>query len=331
MRATMLNRNLEYPDILRKNVLNSAKCIFNQPLQQRQFCPPVGVMVGLVFFVDPNLGDDNNDGQSLDTPLRTVGEALTRCRPQMGDTIIVVPNNAWQYHNHADGRLLSVEEEIAIAVPGINLIGVSPSPLGVVWQPINNAGTCIAVYALDVNIEGFCFTEGSHNGVNGILARWNGVTAWADNLAVRNCHFDECVVGIQLDYTWYGNLIGNYFQDCDKAIFCDIADSGIGYMNITDNRIQSRDGYALSLQDCDENYIARNHIWQEEAILAAAGAANKGIDLGSGSYNLVEDNFLSCLLPVPAAGDYNAFNTAGTRDAWINNHCMNGLAVTNPT
>ena len=43
------------------------------------------------------------------------------------------------------------------------------------------------------------------------------------------------------------------------------------------------------------------------------------------------DNFFSCLLPVPANGDWNDLNTAAATDAWMGNYCMNGLAVTNPT
>lgn len=292
----------------------------------------VNPKIGAIYYVDPNGGSNLNDGLDQNHAFSTVAYALTKCRVQRGDTVAILPNNAWQDHNHADGRLLAVSEEVTIEVPGVNIIGISPSPLGVEWAPASNGGTCIKVHAMDTLIAGILFTEGNFfTGVKGIDAKWTGVTEWADNLAVYNCHFDRCTVGIEMDYVWYGKIIANRFQNCGRAIYCNIANSSAGYMQILGNIIHAATGYCISMQDCDDNIIANNHIWQEECITVAAGATDKGIDLATGARNLVEGNFLSCKLPVPADGDYNDMNTAGTNDAWINNHCLNGDAVTNPT
>jgi len=73
-------------------------------------------------------------------------------------------------------------------------------------------------------------------------------------------------------------------------------------------------------------------VGNEQRITQAAGAAaNVGINTGSGGHNIVFDNYFSCLLPVPATGDWDNMNSGDTTDAWVGNHCMDGLAVTIPT
>ena len=46
---------------------------------------------------------------------------------------------------------------------------------------------------------------------------------------------------------------------------------------------------------------------------------------------MVTNNWMSCLLPVPANGDYDACNSPGTTDAWIQNMCIDGPSIRNPT
>jgi hypothetical protein len=84
------------------------------------------------------------------------------------------------------------------------------------------------------------------------------------------------------------------------------------------------------LGGADNNHIHRNSIYNGNA-QGGAAATNEGINLTGGGDNQVFDNYFSCLLPVPANGDWDDLNTGAATDAWIGNHCMNGLATTTPT
>jgi len=295
---------------------------------------------GVVLYVNPNHPDrnDSSDGTDPDHPLATVAAALTKCAVMRGDIIAVMANNSWQYANSADGYTNPVSEEVTITVPGVRLIGISQSSsTGVVWTPAQNGGTCITVNAADVSIEGFLFTEGALTGCNGIAAVWDGATAFGDNITVRNCMFDGTVdTAISLDYVWYGNIHHNMFWECDSyGIYVVQPGSGVAYLAISDNIFHDIGTCAMSLLECDYSHIWGNSIFNSNA-QGAALATDEGITTTDGGANIgtenqVYDNYFSCLLPVPANGDWDDLNTASPTDAWIGNHCMNGLAVTNPT
>ena len=291
---------------------------------------------GCIFYVDPNHVDpnDNRDGTNPDSPLNTVAAALLKCQPYRGDVIAVMANNAWGYGNPLLGYATPISEEVIVNVPGVRIVGVSPSAaLGVVWTPASNAGVCITVNASDVTIEGFIFTDGAFTGVNGIYALWNGTTAFGDNLTVRHCGFDECTIGIQLEFSWYCDIHDCHFYGDGSGqigIYVDPAGSGSAFNTIWGNWFQDCE-FAISMQDTDSSNITGNHIYNQVAAHGGVAATGQGIDLTGGQENIVSHNWLSCVLPVPAVGDYDDFNTAGTDDAWINNFCMNGPTTTNPT
>lgn len=295
----------------------------------RQHC------TGAIFYVDPNFpgASDQRDGTDPTDPLLTVAAALTKCQAYRGDTIAVMANNDWYYGNSADGYTTVIAEEVTVSVPGVRIVGVSPSgALGPMWTPASDGGTCITVAALDVLVEGFVFTEGNtYTGCNAIYCEWDGATLFGENLTVRNCVFDDTVdVAIQLEYSWFCDIHHNSFIQCDAhGIYVDPAGSGIAYTRIEDNIFHDCD-VAMALRQADDCQIARNLIYNRNA-QGAAAAANEGIDTTGGARNMVVDNYFSCLLPVPANGDYDNLNTAAATDAWVGNHCMNGLAVTNPT
>ena len=292
---------------------------------------------GAVFYVDPNFPgvSDLRDGTDPTAPLATVAAALTKCQPYRNDVIYVAGNNSWYYGNTADGRVLPVSEEVEITVPGVRLVGVLPSsPLGVYWNPASNGGTCITVSAIDVVIEGFCFTEGNtYAGCNGIYCEWDGTDLFGENLTVRHCHFDDTVdIAIQLEFAWYCDIWGNVFQECDEyGIYTDVAGSAAAYAKIHENEFRDCGTAAMALLGgCDDNRIWLNSIYNGNA-QGGGAAANEGINTTGGARNQVEKNTFSCLLPVPAAGDWDNFNSAAATDAWVGNFTMNGPNTTNPT
>lgn len=290
---------------------------------------------GSIFYVDPNHVDNNNqrDGTDPNAPLTSIATAITKCQPYRGDVIAVMANNSWQYGNSADGYVTAIAEEVTLNVPGVRLVGISPSGLGVYWYPASNGGTQITVTAIDCVIEGFVFSEGpTYTGCNTISVEWDGATLFGENLTVRNCVFDDTVdIAIQLEYSWYCHIHDNEFWACDTyGVYSAAAGSGIAF-SVIENNIFHDCAIAIALLGgADDNVIKGNQIFNTNA-QAGAVATNQGINTTGGATNLVIGNWFSCLLPVPANGDYDDLNTAAATDAWVGNHCMNGLAITNPT
>lgn len=290
---------------------------------------------GAIFYVDPNFPGvvDARDGTDPLHPLATIEAALTKCQPYRGDVIAVMANNSWQYGDPLDLYNLPISEEIEITVPGVRLVGINPSGMGVYWTPAQNGGTCITVSAIDVVIEGFVFTEGAvFNGLNAIYCEWDGNTLFGENLTVRNCVFDDTVnIAIQLEFSWYCDIHHNSFwQTATCAILAAGGGSGAAFCKIHDNEFHDCTIAVSLLSGSDENEIFRNRFFNSRA-QAGAAATDEGINTTGGDRNFVTQNWFSCLLPAVAAGDYDDLNTAAATDAWVQNECMNGPAVTNPT
>ena len=292
---------------------------------------------GTIFYVDPNYTGvvDNRDGTDPLAPLATIGAALTKCQAYRGDVIAVMANDAWQFGSGASYPI-AIMESVTVTVPGVSIVGVSPSgALGVVWYPAADGGTAITVAATDVLIEGFCFTArpASIGAERAIYSAWNGTTLFGDNMMVRNCYFGDGInVGVQLEYAWNCYIEHCVFQETvAAAIYVDPLGSGAADLRIADCWFRDC-AAAMSLQGCDASEIIHNRIWNADAH-AAGAATDEGIDLLNGDNNIIADNWFSCLLPVPAAGDWDDLNTDNvpSTNAWVGNHCENGLAVTSPT
>jgi len=287
---------------------------------------------GKVLYVDPNFPgtSDQRDGTDPSAPLTTVQAAIDLCTDYAGDVIVVMQNANWDY---AGGTVYTtgITEEVMLDKAGVRLVGLSPGNFGVPWTPASNGGTCITVEAMDCCIEGFAFWQGAYAGCDAIYAEWDGATMFGENLVVRYCSFLDTVdKAIQIEYGWYNDIHHNLFYECDEhAIFVDPGGSGTAYNTIHDNVFHDC-AVAMALQNCDGTHIYGNSIYNTNA-QGAGAATDEGIDTTGGTGNQIYNNYFSCLLPVPAAGDWNDLNTAAASDAWINNHCMDGDTVTNPT
>jgi hypothetical protein len=86
----------------------------------------------------------------------------------------------------------------------------------------------------------------------------------------------------------------------------------------------------MSLVECDFCHVWGNSIYNSTA-QGAALATDMGITTATGDENQIFDNYFSCVLPAAANGDWDDLNTGVASDAWINNHCTDGMAVTTPT
>lgn len=281
---------------------------------------------GEVFYVDPNYpgATATADGTNPTNPISTVTAALTRCQPYRGDVIAVMTSGFWRHADQSLGYATPIAEEVVVTTPGVRIMGLFPSgSLGVPWRVTQASGVAITVRAMDVLIEGFQFYEPTYATPTAILAEWGGPNSYhGDNLTVRHCYFDGTMdYGIALDFSWYSQIYGNYF---DHVITAAIHNQNVigdpDYAHIYDNDF-SQCGAAIKLVDTDECFIHDNRIYGNPA-----GAANY-IDLTGGGLNMVSDNWLGCtLLQYTGAGTCDD----ATSGMWIRNHCQDGCTVSNP-
>lgn len=290
---------------------------------------------GTVFYVDPNFpgAETTRDGTNPTNPLSTVAAAIARCEDHRGDVIIVGSNSMWQYAKGytgvADAEYTTViSEEVTLDKAGVKLIGVSPSSIGVTWNPASDGGTCITVTAIDCLIEGFVFAQGlTYTACNGIYVEWNGTTMFGENCTIRNCTFgdDGCATGIQLEYAWYCDIYNNKFIECtSRGIWVDTAGSGSAYNNIIGNWFTECATAAATLHDTTDSLVANNFVFNSNA--SGGGAAtNEGFDTFGGGDNLVANNYFSVL-----NADWGTFCRGVAGDAWVANMLMDQMAVVTP-
>lgn len=283
------------------------------------------------FYVQPDHleATDDNSGEDPAHPLATIARAIALARAYMGDVIYVMGSDSWQY---GAGTQTGIVESVIVPVtkPGIAIIGVGKGAPGVYWRPSAANGWCLTIRALDVVVKGFTFWGGIGL-ANGIYCEWNGPTAFGENTLIEECTFgDGIVTGIQLEYAYYVHVKNCHFDRCNTyGVYSDPAHTASAYCHIEKNWFHDC-GAAISVVEADSFLIEGNKIYNANA-QGGALATNEGINTGSGQNNIVVDNFFSCLLPVPANGDYDNLNSASPTDAWVGGHCLNGLAITNPT
>jgi parallel beta-helix repeat protein len=304
----------------------------------------MGDFGGTVYFVDPNHARASNQHAGTDPsfPLRTVAYALTLCSAYTGDVIAVLNNSYWTYGNTAVGRATPIREAVTVNVPGVRIVGVSKSPLGVPWVPTGNNAECITVAAMDVEIEGFNFWEDAgYTGTTGILAQWDG-PPYGESLNVHDCYFYDLAYGIQLDYTWNCIIRRCRFDDISTAAIhnpsvfgepdylrvleCEFVDNtadinlpDCDYCLVEGNTFMDVTA-AIVMTNGDNNTIATN------SIEGAGGGANNFINLTGGSSNLVCANMLACTI-----AQYDTTCSDATSGAWVSNHCTDGSPVAPPT
>ncbi len=286
------------------------------------------------FYVDPNntLSSDSNSGEDPAFPLLTIARAVALARALKGDVIYVIQNDGWQYGSATNDGIAETVT-IPAAKPGLSLIGVGYGTIGVYWEPAAAGETCLTILAIDCYIEGFTFW-GNAAQADGIYVEWDGAAIYGENVTIRNCTFETSIdTAIELEFSWYNIIEGCLFTELGVAgIVSDVGGSGTAFNRIHNNDFMEclATGAMSLLGGADNNHIYNNRIFNSAA-QGAAAAANEGINLTGGDENFVTDNYFSCLLPVPANGDWDNLNTAAAGDAWVGNHCLDGLAITNPT
>lgn len=305
----------------------------------------MGDFGGTVYFVDPNHAKASNQhaGTSPDFPLRTVTHAITLCQAYMGDVIAVMMNSYWTYGDVTAGRATPIREAVTVDVPGIRIVGISKSPLGVPWVPTANSAVCITVHAMDVEIEGFNFWEDAgYTGTVGVLAEWNGPTYYGECMNLHDCYFEGLAYGVQLDYSWNCKIERCRFEGITTAAVFNPSTYGEpDYLTIRDC-VFANNLADIGLPDCDFEIIEGCRFLDvTEAIKITAGAhnqiignvieadgtgTNNMINLTGGGDNVVTGNTLTCTI-----AQYDTTCSDAGSGSWGFNHCENGNTTAAPT
>jgi len=280
---------------------------------------------GYDLYVNPNhaSASDSNTGRNPDKPLATIQRGITLGRAMSGDTIHVIQNDGWTYGSGL-GDTITETVVVTNTKPGLRIVGEGAGSMGVNWTAGVTGTFCLTINAIDTVVEGFNFW-GEPVDCHGILCQWNGVTTYGENSIIRSNTFADSIdIGIQLEYSWYANVVGNHFQECDDyAIYVDPTGDGIAYTQILGNWFDDC-AYAMALDDCDNGLIANNMIYNSDA-QATGTATNRGINTAAGSGNMVANNFFSCIL-----GNWDTFNSSSATDAWVGNRVMDGEPTARP-
>jgi len=304
----------------------------------------IGNFAGTVYFVDPNhaAASDANAGTSPAKPLATVAQALTQVSAYTGDAIVVMNNGGWQYASGVTGRDTAISEAVTITTPGITIVGVCPSPLGVPWNPPEDNAHCITVHAIDVTIQGFNFWSSTTTGETGIIAEWDSPNYFGESLIVRNCFFEGMAYGIELDYTWYCLIENCRFEALGTAAIHNPSTYGEPDYLVVRDCILADNTADINLPDCDYCLIEgnrfmdvtaaivitngdHNHI-MDNVIEGSGAGANNMINLTSGGDNVVGGNYLTCTIV-----QYDTTCSDATSGSWGGNHCEDGATTAAPT
>jgi hypothetical protein len=281
------------------------------------------------FYVDPTnttfQATDFNSGEDPEHPLLTIQRAVTLSRAYQGDVIYVLENDGW-VHGTLTDVIMSESVIIPTDKPGLHLVGVGHGSMGVYWRPAATAGTCLTINALDIEVEGFCFTTAGYAAGNGISVVWNGATAHGDNPVIHDCTFDDTIdIAIQLEFCYYPHIYNCKFWECDTVgIYGDPAGTGSMFANIHDNLFFDC-AVAIALTELDMSAIHHNTIYNALA-RAAAACTNQGIDITAGANDLVYENWFSCVLAVV----YPDLNSSNATSGFVSNYCLNGMAIVEP-
>jgi len=282
---------------------------------------------GYNIFVDQNHANasDSNTGFNSNYPLSTITQAVTNARAMSGDTIFVLQNDGWIY---GSGLGDNIVENVTIPAtkPGLQLIGICPGAMGVNWSPTGTASFALTIYAIDTRVSGFNFWGDG----DGIYAEWSD-PLFGENCVIENNTFCEGInTAIQLEYVWYAKIRNNHFNEVDEyGILTSISGSGMAYAEIKDNWFHEcgnaiTSGSAMMIDQLEESLIDGNRIFRNDA-LTSGSAVNAGINTENGENNMISDNYFSCLLC-----NWDTMNTGNSDDAWINNHCQDGMTTSTP-
>ena len=279
---------------------------------------------GYNIFVDAKHANasDANTGFNSNYPLSTIQQGVDNGRAMSGDTIFVLQNDGWTYGSDTSDNYV---ENVVIpwTKPGLQLIGVCPGSMGVNWSPTGTASFALTIEAMDTHVAGFNFWDEG----DGIYCDWDGATSgtFGENVVINDCTFTHNLdTAIQLEYSWYAEIFNCHFDDLDNyGIVASTSGSGISYAKIYDNWFHEC-AIAMALGEVDYSNIYNNRIYNNDAMTSGTGIG-EGIITDAGEYNIISDNYFSCLLC-----NWDNFNSGDATDAWIGNHCLDGMATSTP-
>ena len=280
-----------------------------------------------IYYVDPNnpsAFDLNNFGQSPDAPLLTIQAAVNLCRAYRGDTIVVAPNDAWQFAAQVRNTPITEAVIIPASKGGIHIVGMATNPMACTWSPPANNGVALTVHATDVLVEGFLFYPGSFTGCTAIVAEWDstpGVDRFGENLHVHHCFFpNELAIGISMDFSWYCAIHTNYFEGLGTAAILNTSVVGdADFCHIEENHFKDC-VLAISMPGADGCHVYHNWLNGDPT------GTNNFIDLTGGQDNLVSTNYLSCSIV-----QYDTTCSDAGSGSWLDNVCNNGWPAAPPT
>lgn len=301
----------------------------------------VGIITDMVFFVDPYLGDDDNDGFAPGTAVKTITKAIEKCQSGRGDTILILPGR------DADGALVAIQETVILDKNNVTIMGVGGSSAGgrggPHWESAGAGEIALVVKARCCRVTGIYFNGQADAAC---IAIWRDPSLNAYKALIDRCEFFGLGVSglraIQLGYPAETGgsphsitIRNNWFEFFQGgAESCAIAGvvQAVAYpfrMIIEDNYFAECDNYM--------DFYAHDAMILRNVLMSPCHSFSptKMIHIRAGTGNVISGNFL----PGDYSLDGGRFKT-GTNNQWAGNICDdtsaaevgdNGLSISEPT
>lgn len=243
---------------------------------------------GLVFFVQATIGtDDTNRGTDPLRPFRTINYAVTKCRANKGDTILVMPGHS---------ETLTSATSLVIDKAGVRIIGLGDGAA----RPTILFGTAttatVVVSAASVTLRNLIFDMAT-GALDAIAAAVTVTGSW---FLCDSCRFlmadatYQGVVGISLGSGANNARIWNADVDATAAAGAAefvLAAAAISNLEIVGGRVRGNFSNAALLYSTSSNHITdlsitglpNSQVWQQN------GTSKRIIDVTSSSTGIVAD------------------------------------------
>ena len=255
---------------------------------------------GDTYFVNSVIGNDTNNGKSVERPFATIDAAIGACTANNGDTIFVMPG-------HDENPLVSIEADVA----GIRIIGLGDGTSRPTIT-FGAAAATLAISAASVLVSGLRFDLGTVAATvtDAINITANGATVEdCETVPHATSQFTNHLTATDAQFVVIRN---NKFHSLETASSTSgIVLDGCDDIEVVGNDVQGHfTEHALdntTPASCDE--ILRAYIAYNTIRNASVTAGDLAVELDANATGFFNQNMLSCGLATTAAG-YDIGNMA---------------------
>jgi len=168
-----------------------------------------------IYYIDSQLGNDNNNGNSKDSPWKS-HTMVVSANLEAGDTVYFARGSSWTGGIQIDAS--GTEEESIV----FTNYGSGKSPSFTNMDFYERYGTSFFINGDFLIIDGLYFHGGADaqqgSGDDAMSVGAVFVNVGGDHVTVRNCEFNDCVIGVN-SVGLYTQINNNNFHDFNRWLW----------------------------------------------------------------------------------------------------------------